>query len=62
MSPPLAWIDWVCWELYRIDRGVPKRTKHQHIYRHLPLLTLSNIFRVNSRRVDGDRVKMALYR
>jgi len=27
-----------------------------------PLLTLSNLFRVNSRWVDGDRVKVALYR
>jgi hypothetical protein len=26
------------------------------------LLTLSNLFIVNSRWVDGDRVKMALYR
>jgi hypothetical protein len=40
---------------------VPKRTKYQQIYRYFRLLTLSNLFRVNSRRVDGERVKMALY-
>ena len=39
-----------------------KRTKYRQIYRYFPLLTLSNLFRVNSRWVDGDRVKMALYR
>src|SRR5580704_10954920 len=40
-------------------KSVPNTGK---IYRYLPLLTLSNLFRVNSRWVDGDRVKMALYR
>jgi len=44
------------------DRAYQKRTKYRRIYRYLPLLTLSNLFRVNSRWVDGDRVKMALYR
>jgi hypothetical protein len=44
------------------DRAYQKRTKYRQIYRYLPLLTLSNLFRVNSRWVDGDRVKMALYR
>ena len=44
------------------DRAYQKRTKYRQIYRYLPLLTLSNLFGVNSRWVDGDRVKMALYR
>jgi len=44
------------------DRAYQKRTKYRQIYRYLPLLTLSNLFIVNSRWVDGDRVKMALYR
>ena len=43
-------------------RPYQKRTKYRQIYRYLRLLTLSNLFIVNSRRVDGDRVKMALYR
>jgi hypothetical protein len=42
------------------DRTYQKRTKYWRICRHLPLLTLSNLFRVNSRWVDGDRVKVAL--
>ena len=44
------------------DRAYQKRTKYRQIYRYLPSVTLSNLFRVNSRWVDGDRVKMALYR
>jgi hypothetical protein len=44
------------------DRAYQKRTKYRQIYRYFPLLTLSNLFRVNSRWVDGYRVKMALYR
>jgi hypothetical protein len=44
------------------DRAYQKRTKYRQIYRYFPLLALSNLFRVNSRWVDGDRVKMALYR
>ena len=43
-------------------RAYQKRTKYRQIYRYLPLLTLSNLFRVNSRWVDRYRVKMALYR
>jgi len=42
------------------DQAYQKRTKYRRIYRYLPLLTLSNLFRVNSRWVDGDRVKVAL--
>jgi hypothetical protein len=38
-----------------LARGPPtERTKYRRIYRYLPLLTLSNLFRVNSRWVDGD--------
>jgi hypothetical protein len=39
-------------------------TKDRQGYRYLPslILILSNLFRVNSRWVDGDRVKMAVYR
>ena len=48
--------------LQAIHRPYQKRTKYRQIYRFLPLLTLSNLFRVNSQWVDGDRVKMALYR
>jgi hypothetical protein len=48
--------------LQAIHQPYQKRTKCRQIYRYLRLLTLSNLFRVNSRRVDGDRVKMALYR
>jgi hypothetical protein len=48
--------------LQAIHPPYQKRTKYRQIYRYLPLLTLSNLFRVNSRWVDGDRVKMALYR
>jgi hypothetical protein len=48
--------------LQAIHRPYQKRTKYRRIYRYLPLLTLSNLFRVNSRWMDGDRVKMALYR
>jgi len=44
------------------DRAYQKRTKYRLIYRHFRLLALSNLFRVNSRWVDADRVKMALYR
>ena len=44
------------------DQAYQKRTKYRRISRYLPLLTLSNLFRVNSRWVDGDRVRMALYR
>ena len=43
-------------------RPYQKRTKYRQIYRYFRLLTLSNLFTVNSRRVDGERVKMALYR
>jgi hypothetical protein len=43
-------------------RPYQKRTKYRHIYRYFRLLTLSNLFIVNSRWVDGDRVKVALYR
>src|SRR3974390_1989798 len=43
-------------------RAYQKRTKYRRIYRFLPLLALSNLFRTNDRRADGDRVKMALYR
>ena len=43
-------------------RPYQKRTKYRRIYRFLTLLALSNLFRTNDRRVDGDRVKMALYR
>jgi hypothetical protein len=43
-------------------KAYQKRTKYRQIYRYLPLLALSNLFRVNSRWVDGDRVRMALYR
>jgi len=39
-----------------------KRTKRRQIYRYSPFLTLPNLFIVNSRRVDGERAKMALYR
>jgi hypothetical protein len=42
------------------NRAYQKRNKYRQIYRYLPLQTLSNVFRVNSRRVDGDRVKVAL--
>src|ERR1700722_1917031 len=42
------------------DRAYQKRTKYRRIYRYFPLLTLSNFFRVNSRWVDRDRVKVAL--
>jgi hypothetical protein len=42
------------------DRAYQKRTKYRQIYRYLPFLTLSNLFRVNSRWVDSDRVKVAL--
>ena len=48
--------------LQAAHRPYQKRTKYRRIYRYFPLLTLSNLFRVNSRWVDGDRVKMALYR
>ena len=36
----------------------PERKSHDY----LPLLTLPNLFRVNSQWVDGDRAKMALRR
>jgi hypothetical protein len=42
------------------DQAYQKRTKYRQIYRYLPLLTPSNLFRVNSRWVDWDRVKVAL--
>src|SRR5271165_811694 len=42
------------------DRAYQKRTKYRPIYRYLPLLALSNLFRVNSRWEDGDRVKVAV--
>jgi hypothetical protein len=48
--------------LQAIHRPYRERTKYRQIYRYLPLLTLSNLFRVNSRWMDCDRVKMALYR
>jgi len=48
--------------LQAIHRPYQKRTKYRQMYRSLPLLTLSNLFRVNSRWMDGDRVRMALYR
>jgi hypothetical protein len=38
------------------------RAKYRQSYRYLRFLALSNVFRVNSRQVDGDRMKMALYR
>ena len=39
------------------------RTKSvRQIYRYFRFQTLSNLFIVNGRRVDGERVKMALYR
>ena len=44
------------------DRAYQNRSKYRRIYRYLPLVTLSNLFRVNSRWVDCDRVRMALYR
>ena len=43
-------------------RPYQKRTKRRQIYRYSPFLTLPNLFIVNSRRVDGERAKMALYR
>jgi len=46
--------------LQAIHLSYQKRTKYRRIYRLIPLRTLSNLFRVNSRWVDGDRVKMAL--
>ena len=48
--------------LLALHRPYQKRTKYRQIYRYLRLLTLSKPFRVNNRWVDGDRVKMALYR
>ena len=48
--------------LQAIHLPYQKRTKYRPLYRLIPLITLSNLFRVNSRWVDGDRVKMALYR
>ena len=48
--------------LQAIHRPYQKRTKYRRIYRYLPLLTLSNPFGINCRWLDGDRVKMALYR
>ena len=48
--------------LQATHRPYQKRTKYRQIYRYLPLLTLSNLFRVKSRWMDGDRVRMALYR
>ena len=47
--------------LQAIHLPYQKRTKYRPIYRLIPLRTLSNLFRVNSRWVDGDRVKTALY-
>ena len=76
-SLPIAWVVGGQTGLYRmvvrmeshpaiglqaIQRPYQKRTKYRQMYRYLPLLTLSNLFRVNNRWMDGDRVRMALYR
>jgi hypothetical protein len=53
-TPPLS--------CQRPRRAYQKRTKYRQIYRYFRLLALSNLFVINSRWVDGDRVKMALYR
>ena len=37
---------------------VEKRTQYRQMYLYFRLLTLSNLFRVNRRRVDGERVTM----
>lgn len=42
------------------DRAYQTRTKYRQIYRHFRLLALSNLFRVDSRRVDTERLKLAL--
>jgi hypothetical protein len=43
-------------------KSAPNTAKYTGIPRYFRLLTLSNPFIVDSRRVDGERVKMALYR
>ena len=42
-----------------MPKAYQQRTKYRRIYRYLPLLTLSNLFRVNSRWVEGDRFKVS---